>query len=148
MAPRSKRPARPREARPLSEHYGDLVRVALMEARPAGLHTYQLMVATRLTRSQVARGVRHLRDVGAAEHLTPIIWRRKDGYMFSEDPADWIEYEKKQLAQILGRLTRMITGTLDPHLARYPDDEWAQLVTDQLTGVRSTLAQLSKPSRS
>ncbi|MGW0538538.1 hypothetical protein [Streptomyces sp. NPDC003032] len=119
-----------------------------MEARPAGLHTYQLMVATRLTRSQVARAVRHLRDVGAAEHLTPIIWRRKDGYMFSDDPADWIEYEKKQLAQILGRLTRMITGTLEPHLARYPDDEWAQLVTDQLTGVRSTLAQLSKPSRS
>ncbi|PZT71768.1 MULTISPECIES: hypothetical protein [unclassified Streptomyces] len=32
-----------------------------------------------------------------AEHLTPIIWRRKDGYMFSDDPADWIEYEKKQL---------------------------------------------------
>ncbi|MEU7584605.1 hypothetical protein AB0B50_44330 [Streptomyces sp. NPDC041068] len=85
------------------------------------------MVATRITRSQVARGVRHLRDVG--------------------DPADWIEYEKKQLAQILGRLTRMITGTLDPHLARYPDDEWAHLVTDQLTGVRCTLAQLSKPSR-
>ncbi|MEU1121992.1 MULTISPECIES: hypothetical protein [unclassified Streptomyces] len=146
MPPRVKRSAR--EARPLAEHHGDLVRVALMEARPAGLHTYQLMVATRLTRSQVARGVRHLRDVGAAEHLTPIIWLRKDGYMFSEDPADWIEYEKKQLVQILGRLTRMITGTLDPHLARYPDDEWAQLVTDQLTGVRSTLAQLSKPSRS
>ncbi|WP_282797374.1 hypothetical protein [Streptomyces sp. CC224B] len=41
MPPRPKRPARPREARPLSEHYGDLVRVALMEARPAGLHTYQ-----------------------------------------------------------------------------------------------------------
>ncbi|MFJ3229296.1 hypothetical protein ACIPJS_39055 [Streptomyces sp. NPDC086783] len=120
MPPRSKRSARPRETRPLSEHYGDLVRVALMKARPAGLHTNQLMVATRLTRSQVARGVRHLRDVGAAEHLTPIIWRRKDGYMFSEDPADWIEYEKKQLAQILARLARMITGTLDPHLGPLP----------------------------
>ncbi|MGV9249297.1 hypothetical protein [Streptomyces sp. NPDC003710] len=32
----------------------------------------------------------------------------------------------------------------DPHLARYPDDEWAQLATAQLTGVRATLAQLSK----
>ncbi|MFI8930565.1 hypothetical protein ACIG3E_23145 [Streptomyces sp. NPDC053474] len=144
MVRRPKKTTRPRGAQPLSEHYGDLVRVALMEARPAGLHTYQLMSATRLTRSQVSRGIRHLRDVGAAEHLTPIIWRRKDGYMFSDDPADWIEYEKKQLAQILGRLARMITGTLAPHLARYPDDEWAQLVTDQLTGVRSTLAQLSK----
>ncbi|MFI6422829.1 hypothetical protein ACIBG6_36240 [Streptomyces sp. NPDC050842] len=99
-----------RQTRPLAEHYGDLVRVSLMEARPAGLQTRQLVSATRLTKSQVARGVRHLRDVGAAEHLTPIIWRRRDGYMFSEDPADWIEYEKKQFQQILSRLTRMITG--------------------------------------
>ncbi|WP_268249553.1 hypothetical protein [Streptomyces bluensis] len=42
-----------------------------MEARPAGLHTYQLMAATRLTRSQVGRGIRHVRDVVAAENLTP-----------------------------------------------------------------------------
>ncbi|MFK0297472.1 hypothetical protein ACIQU6_44445 [Streptomyces sp. NPDC090442] len=133
-----------RPAQPLSEHYGDLVRVALMEARPAGLHTVQLVAATRLKQSQVQRGIRHLRDVGAAENLTPITWRRKDGYMFSDDPADWIEYEKKQLAQALGRLTRMITGTLAPHLARRPDDEWAQLVSAQLTGVSATLAQLSK----
>ncbi|MEU3748061.1 MULTISPECIES: hypothetical protein [Streptomyces] len=135
---------RRREARPLEEHHGDLVRVALMEARPSGLQTRQLITATRLTKSQVERGIRHLRDVGAAEHLTPIIWRRRDGYMFSDDPADWIEYEKKQFRLILGRLTRMITGTLDPHLARYPDDEWAQLASAQLTGVRATLAQLTK----
>ncbi|MFJ2060658.1 hypothetical protein ACIOMM_32680 [Streptomyces sp. NPDC087908] len=123
---------------------GDLVRVALMEARPSGLQTRQLITATRLTKSQVERGIWHLRDVGAAEHLTPIIWRRRDGYMFSDDPADWIEYEKKQFRLILGRLTRMITGTLDPHLAHYPDDEWAQLASAQLTGVRATLAQLAK----
>ncbi|MEW2307008.1 hypothetical protein AB0958_45050, partial [Streptomyces sp. NPDC006655] len=127
-----------------AEYYGDLVRVALMEARPAGLHTYQLMAATRLTRSQVGRGMRHVRDVVAAENLTPITWTRRDGFMFSDDPADWIEYDKRQFRQILGRLTRVITGTLDPHLARYPDDEWAQLATAQLTGVRATLAQLSK----
>ncbi|WP_229378067.1 hypothetical protein [Streptomyces sp. VRA16 Mangrove soil] len=133
-----------RTGQPLNEHYGDLVRVALMEARPAGLHTVQLVAATRLKKSQVQRGVRHLRDVGAAENLTPVIWRRKDGYMFSDDPADWIEYEKKQLSQVLGRLTRMITGTLAPHLVRCPEDEWAQLVAAQLTGVSATLAQLSK----
>ncbi|KAF2775238.1 hypothetical protein [Streptomyces sp. OM5714] len=46
---------RRREARPLAEHYCDLIRVALMEARPADLYTYQLMAATRLTRSQVGR---------------------------------------------------------------------------------------------
>jgi hypothetical protein len=37
----------------------------------------------------------------------------------------------------------VIRGTLDPHLARYPDDERAQLATAQLTGIRATLAQLS-----
>jgi hypothetical protein len=131
---------RRREARPLAEHYGDLVCVALMEARPAGLHTYQLMAATRLTRSQVGRGIRHV----VAENLTSITWTRRDGIMFSDDPADRIEYDKRQFRQILGRLTRVITGTLDPHPARYPDDEWSQLATAQLTGVRATLAQLSK----
>ncbi len=140
----SRRPRAAGQARPLSEHYGDLVRVSLMEARPSGLQTKQLVAATRLSPSQVARGVRHLRDVGASEHLTPIIWRRKDGYLFSEEPADWIEYEKKQFHLVLGRLTRLITGTLDPHLARHPDDEWAQFASAQLTGVRATLAQLSK----
>ncbi|MET9387885.1 hypothetical protein ABZY09_44580 [Streptomyces sp. NPDC002928] len=75
-----------RTGQPLDEYYGDLVRVALMEARPAGLHTVQLVAAARLKKSQAQRGIRHLRDVGAAENLTPIIWRRKDGYMFSDDP--------------------------------------------------------------
>lgn len=103
-----------RAARPLDEYYGDLVRVSLMEARPAGLTTRQPAAATRLKKSQVTRGIRHLRDVGAAEPLTPIVWRPRDEYMFSDDPADWIEYEKKQFRQVLTRLTRMITGTLDP----------------------------------
>ncbi|MEV6810245.1 hypothetical protein [Streptomyces sp. NPDC051132] len=46
------------------------------------------MAATRLTRSQVGRGIRHVRDVVAAENLTPITWTRRDGFMFSDDPAD------------------------------------------------------------
>ncbi|MFF0066525.1 hypothetical protein ACFYRC_34330 [Streptomyces sp. NPDC005279] len=128
-----------RAARPLAEHYSDLVRASLIEARPAGLHTRQLVAATRLKKPQVARGIRQLRGVGAAEHLAPIIYTRRDGYVFSDDPADWIEYEKRQFREILGRLTRVITGTLDPHLARCPADEWAQLA-----GVRATLAQLTK----
>jgi hypothetical protein len=108
-----------------------------MEARPAGLQTRQLAAATRLTPSQVARGVRHLRDVGAAEHLTTVIWRRRDGYLFSDEPADWIEYEKQQSG-------RSSAASLNPHLVRYPDDEWAQLAAAQLTSVRATLAQLAK----
>ncbi|WP_234350644.1 hypothetical protein [Streptomyces sp. XY66] len=62
----------------LSSHYGDLVHIALMEAGWPGP-------------SRVARGVRHLRDVGAAGHLTPIIRRRRDGDLSSDEPADRIE---------------------------------------------------------
>ncbi|MFB7053385.1 hypothetical protein ACFCXT_09630 [Streptomyces vinaceus] len=64
--------------------------------------------------------------------------------MFSDAPADWIEYEKKQLRQVLGRLTWVFTGTVAPHLARRPEEEWAQLVIAQLTAVRATVAQLAK----
>ncbi|GGP78125.1 hypothetical protein [Streptomyces abikoensis] len=59
------------EPRPVAERCGDLVRAALLEARPAGLRTSRLVAATRLTPSKVARGIGHLRDIGAAEHLTP-----------------------------------------------------------------------------
>ncbi|MFE1028563.1 hypothetical protein ACFW5I_29055 [Streptomyces sp. NPDC058818] len=117
------------------------------DARPvhpdAG-HTDFLQHRFELRRVPTLPSRHHDRDVVAAENLTPITWTRGDGYLFSDDPADWIEYDKRQFRQILGRLTRVITGTLDPHLARYPDDEWAQLATAQLTGVRATLAQLSK----
>ncbi|MFJ6392879.1 hypothetical protein ACIQJT_35380 [Streptomyces sp. NPDC091972] len=95
------------------------------------------MVATRLICAQIDRGIRRPRPV--AENLTPITSTRRDGFMFSDDRVDWIEYDKRQFRQILGRLTRVFTATLDPHLARYPDDEWAQLATAQLTGVRATL---------
>lgn len=116
---------RRREAWPLAEHYGDLVRVALMEARPAGLHTYQLMSATRLTNSQVGRGIRHVRDVVAAEQLTPVTWTRKEGYMFSEEPAKQDELRLMQHSaecrqgrfvwpRRLGRLTAMAAPACRP----------------------------------
>ncbi|MGW3417472.1 DUF6192 family protein [Streptomyces phaeochromogenes] len=77
-----KRPAVTEHVTPVEK-----VRVALMEARPAGPHTYQLMAAT------------------APDDLTPITRVRQDGFMFSDDPADRIEYDKRQFRQILGRLT-------------------------------------------
>ena len=130
--------------RPVAHYYGDLVRTALLEARPAGLSTRQLVAATGQSPARVRRGIGHLRDVAAAEHLTPIVWTRREGYLFSHDPADWIAYEKAQFRTILNRLTRLLTGTLDPHAARHPEDEWAQVAIAQLTGIRATLAQLAK----
>ncbi|GLY08570.1 hypothetical protein Acsp01_89490 [Actinoplanes sp. NBRC 101535] len=84
---------------------GDLVRVALMEARPAGLTTRQLVTATELSAYQVQSGLRFLREVLAAQNLTPLTWTRRDGYQLSTDPADWIAYER---ACVRIELTRVL----------------------------------------
>ncbi|MFF2721434.1 hypothetical protein [Streptomyces sp. NPDC058011] len=47
---------------------------------------------------------------------------RRDRYL-SHEPDNWIKYEKNQLRLVLGRLTRLIAGALDRHLALRPADE-------------------------
>lgn len=105
---------RRREARPLAEHYGDLVRVALMEARPTGLPHLPAQRHHRPHPLPVRPGHRHVRDIVAVENLAPSTWTRREGFMFSDGRADWIAYDGWQFRQILGRLTRVITGPLDP----------------------------------
>ncbi|GAA3909977.1 hypothetical protein GCM10023084_72610 [Streptomyces lacrimifluminis] len=70
-------------------------------------------------RSHVRRH-RHVRDVVAAENLTPITWTRRDGFMFSDDPADWIGYDKRQFRQILGRLTGVQQSRTTPNATQDP----------------------------
>ncbi|MFI6393967.1 hypothetical protein ACIBHY_07245 [Nonomuraea sp. NPDC050547] len=62
---------------------GERVRMALVEARPAGLSPYQVL-----------KGILWIKEVAAREHLTPLIYTVRDGYRFPTDPADWISYEK------------------------------------------------------
>lgn len=121
---------------------GDAVRVALMEARPAGLTTRQLVTATEMSAYQVQSGIRFLRDTLAAENLTPLTWTRTDGYRFSDDPADWIAYERACVRVELTRVARLLSSSVIPHAQRLPDDEWVQLVLGQLTGVKSALGLL------
>jgi hypothetical protein len=121
---------------------GDLVRVALMEARPAGLSTRQLVAATELSAYQVQSGLRFLREVLAAQNLTPLTWTRRDGYQLSTDPADWIAYERSCVRIELTRISRFLSSTVIPHAQKLPDDEWVQLVLGQLTGVKSALGLL------
>lgn len=121
---------------------GDLVRVALMEARPPGLTARQLVTATELSAYQVQSGLRFVREVLAAENLTPLTWTRRDGYQLSTEPADWIAYERACVRTELTRIARLLSSTVVPHAQRLPDDEWVQLVLGQLTGVKSALGLL------
>lgn len=121
---------------------GDLVRVALMEARPAGLTGRQLATATELSPYQVQSGLRFVREVLAAENMTPLTWTRSDGYKLSNDPAEWTAYERACVRTELTRIGRLLSSSVIPHAQKIPDDEWVQLVLGQLTGVKSALGLL------
>ncbi|AZM51193.1 hypothetical protein DMA15_00105 [Streptomyces sp. WAC 01529] len=135
-----------RAALPAHNH-GEAVRKSLQEARPAGLKLKQLSSATRRTPSQVWTGITFLRKVALKEGLPPVTYNRKDGFQLSEDPAVWIAYEKAIFETELHRITNFIAGIVAPHSARMPQDEWARLVMDQLSGVRATLEVLSRMER-
>lgn len=115
-----------------------------MEARPAGLNTKQLVMATGLTRSQVRRGLVYLRRVLAAQHKTPLIWTRMDGYRLGPDEPDLIAYERAQFRTELTRISRFITATIAPHLDTAPADSWILLVHQQITGVKASLEMLAQ----
>ncbi|MFV8055002.1 hypothetical protein [Mycolicibacterium peregrinum] len=120
------------------------VRLALLEARPSGLNTHQLCVATGLTISQVRDGLRGIREYAALEHLSPLIWSRKDGYVSAQDSGDCIGYERMQVHTELTRIARLVTGTVYPHHQLAPDDDYARLVLDQLVGVRASLEGITR----
>ncbi|MFI0451904.1 hypothetical protein [Actinomadura sp. 6N118] len=122
---------------------GERVRIALVEARPAGLSLKQLVAATGLSPYQVRKGILWIKETAATEHLTPLIWTPRDGYRFPTDPADWIAYERAQFKASLTRVGRLLSGTIAPHALRYPDDRWAKFVLAQTTSMASTLDMLA-----
>lgn len=57
------------------------------------------------------RGLIHIKEIAALEHETPLTWSRNVGYQLS--------------------------GTIAPHAAARPKDEFARLLLDQLGGVKA-----------
>jgi hypothetical protein len=125
----------------------DRVHLALREARPAGLTFQQLVAYTGLSPSQVRRGPTELRDIAAANKYQPLIWTSAEGYRFSSNPAECEAYERAIFRRILTEVGRLLTGTIAPHAALFPDDEWVRPVLEQLNGVRASLGLLVKARR-
>lgn len=125
----------------------DRVRAALVEARPAGLTSKQLVAATELSPAQVRRGLAELRDIAAAMGLQPLIWSVSAGYRFCTDPGELQAYERAVFARRLTEISRLLTGTVAPHAALFPQDEWVQLVHAQLGGVKASLGILAAARR-
>ncbi|NRQ31837.1 hypothetical protein HII36_08285 [Nonomuraea sp. NN258] len=123
---------------------GDQVRLAPLEARPAGLTARQLVGATELSLYQARKGILHIREVSAMAHLTLLIWTRDDGYRFSSQPDDWIAYERSWMRTELTRISRLLSATVAPHAAARPEEEWVNLVPGRLNVVQAALALLNK----
>lgn len=79
----------------------------------------------------------------ASQHATPLIWTRRDGYRLAPELADVIGYERAQFRMEFTRITRLITATIDPHHARWSDDDWIRLVRAQLGGVQAAMEMLA-----
>jgi len=116
---------------------GQRVRVALLEARPVGLHMRQLVLATELSHHQVRRGIAYLRDTAAELALTPLIWDRMHGYRFTSNPEDWMAYELRAFRKETSAVKRLISGCVIPHSMHRPDDKAVQLMLGQLSGIES-----------
>lgn len=131
---------------PRSRHRGDAAREhaeaiwkALKQARPAGLHTPQLMRTTELTRSQVQSGMAMMRDITTKKGWPPVIYTRADGYQFTADPNELESYETARVHVLLTEVRRPITGTIAPHAALDPEDKRIRHIVAQLNSVESTL---------
>ncbi|MFC4000931.1 hypothetical protein ACFS2C_28170 [Prauserella oleivorans] len=132
-------PPTPRPTRVSRADAGEQVLQELINAAPAGLRKAHLVDQTGLTPSQVYGGTVWIKDTGASRENRPFTVTRRDGYRFSDDPADWTAYERGQLRRMLTTLHRLMTGTLDPHLQREPADPLARMLHSQINGMIGAL---------
>lgn len=121
---------------------GSEVQRALLEARPAGMHSKQLVAATSLTPNQVKRGVLYLREVLALEGRTPLVYSPKDGYALSYEVLDWIVYERGAFTTLLRRIERLLSATVQPHAAALPEDQIAATILEDVLAVRVSIKNL------
>ncbi|MEV4178194.1 hypothetical protein [Nonomuraea sp. NPDC049709] len=124
--------------------YGEQVRLALLEARPAGLTAQQLVAATGLSLYQVRKGILYIREVAAMANLTQLIWTYAYGYAFASTPVDWIAYERSRLRMELTRVSRFLSATVAPHTALTPEEDWIKLVLGQLNVIQTALSLVNK----
>ncbi|WP_381789506.1 RacP protein [Streptomyces niveus] len=124
---------------PAAQRHADTVRFVLFEARPAGLTFQQLVRSSELSPSQARSDLACLRDTITERGWPPLIWTRKDGYLFCSDPSELQAYEVAIIREKLTSIRRFITGVVAPHAALQPKGRWIKHLNTQLNSVESTL---------
>ncbi|MFH8350555.1 RacP protein [Streptomyces sp. NPDC018045] len=135
----AKKKPRPAQKGDAARRHADRIRKALLEARPAGLHTPQLMRACALTRSQVAAGIAMLRDQAAEKHWPPLVWTREGSYCFCGDPHELRRYEIRVTSEYLTEMRRLHSGTVAPHVELHPTDRFGNYLITQVSALETTL---------
>jgi hypothetical protein len=122
---------------------GELVYTALMEARPAGLTMRQLELATSMSRYHVRKGLIFIRRSLALARRTPLVFSIQDGWCLGPQPEACLDFVYLRTGYLLNAARLMISGTLEPFAALYPDDPTVQLIAQQFTGLQATLTMLA-----
>jgi len=130
---------------PTAERHAQTLRIALMEAAPAGLAFPQLMSVCELSRHQVRSGLGALRDICAERGWPPILWNRAKGYRFSADADELEAWERAWAGVKTIQIRRMVTGTLAPHAKLFPKSRWVKYMLAQMTAVESALDMIANP---
>jgi hypothetical protein len=117
----------------------EVVYTALMEARPAALTMRQLELATRLSRYHVRKGLVFIRENLALARKMPLSWSIQDGWCLGPDPDSCLDFVHLRSTHLLRATKLLMSGTLAPYAALYPDDQTVQLIAQQFTGLQATL---------
>lgn len=121
---------------------GEAVFTALMEARPAGLKTSQLMLATGLSQYHVRRGLMFLRTELATARTAPLTFSMRDGWLLTPTGEVCFEYIFTKVETLLRSVNLLMTGTLAPYAALFPDQAVIETAAGQLLAVENSLTTL------
>lgn len=121
---------------------GERVFVALQN-HPDGLHKSAIAELTGLSLNQVGVGLTWIREVAAGEHTSPLTWTRQNGYQLSPGTEILEAYEHSQLRSKLVGLVRLMRGTISPHEALEPDNDWVRRAAHIVTATCDSLELLT-----
>lgn len=122
---------------------GEAVYTALMEARPAGLKMRQLELATSMSHYHVRKGLAFIRETLALARKTPVTWSIQDGWRLGPEAETCLDFVYLRSRHLLNATRLVMSGTLGPYAALYPDDQTVQLIAQQFTGLQATLALIA-----
>lgn len=122
---------------------GETVYTALMEARPAGLTMRQLQLATGMSRYYVRKGLLFIRETLALARSTPLTFSLQERWLLGPEAEDCLDFVYLRSRHLLNATRLVMSCTLVPFAALYPEDATVQLIAQQFTALQATLTLIA-----